>query len=791
MNIILKLIITNKFTIQCKVIDSQNNEKLIQLNDKQQEEYIPCISFSENKITICEEIKSNSIHFVEEWFNHSEDYKLFTVQFQNKEYQLLPEVLFSLIINVFKQQIEREYIITNTLIQLPITNNNENYNKILQRIKISLQAINLNGILIENEDEIDYNYQQQGELLYELLQKKDEYEKYHNLLQKSIQLTQNKDQKQKLMQCIEKFSCEESFNKEISILSLKERTKLKLYTLDNYCIFIASRFFESLQDHINLTKVSKRMKNNLEKFHYNPISLHNKSIHLFPNIETLYIYNKDDKYLTGGRIQQYINWNKFSFYNYEENKKLNKEKIIEFKKVVWTKEDTEKEAEIQQTNLKNKDESFDIDNWIFIIKIPTIVNELDENCFENIYIDEIEIPETIKSIPKKCFEKVDELTSITLPLNKIDKIYGNKIYSIKNNQLEQSLFLPTSIKVINHKEVDKLTSFEISTTITSLDEKCFYGCDELKQIIIPETVNNIPNNTFMNLSKLEELTIRSNNYTWKGNRLFGIIDECLYHIKIPQSIKKVNNQEIKPLETFTIPTNVTKLSEYCFANCQELTEIKGLENIKEIGKGCFYRCNKMNQEEYPEVKKNIDQYFNQLLTRKEKKQLEKWTDLKCSDILFDSNIDDWDINTSVLNERIIGNKQLTFLIEDTDEEKFGYYLNTIVIYNKYKNEVTDLKTFHFNLQSKNNRLKQPMKFEIEDIEDGGYELSENNSCFLILIGDICLFKEKRKNDCYCLDENESFNFKKIEKALCGKVENFDSSLNETFILKRLIVIQMK
>ena len=44
------------------------------------------------------------------------------------------------------------------------------------------------------------------------------------------------------------------------------------------------------------------------------------------------------------------------------------------------------------------------------------------------------------------------------------------------------------------------------------------------------------------------------------------------------------------------------------------------------------------------------------------KQLEEWTELKCSEIVFDSNVDNWDKNTSVLNERIIGKKQVAFVI---------------------------------------------------------------------------------------------------------------------------------
>ena len=68
------------------------------------------------------------------------------------------------------------------------------------------------------------------------------------------------------------------------------------------------------------------------------------------------------------------------------------------------------------------------------------------------------------------------------------------------------------------------------------------------------------------------------------------------------------------------------------------------------------------------MKQNIEKYFNELISEKEIDQLEEWTGLKCTDIIFDSNVDNWSVDTSVFNERIIGNKQMVFLIEDSKEE---------------------------------------------------------------------------------------------------------------------------
>ena len=152
--------------------------------------------------------------------------------------------------------------------------------------------------------------------------------------------------------------------------------------------------------------------------------------------------------------------------------------------------------------------------------------------------------------------------------------------------------------------------------------------------------------------------------------------------------------------------------------------------------------------------------------------------------MFDSDIDNWKQYETVFNERIIGKKQLVFLIEDEDGEKFGYYLNTEVV-EKHWNK-TDNKSFEFNLQS-NGRLPNPMKFEIKDLEEGGYLLfSKSNKDNLISLGDIYLCKENKKHEsCCCQYENE-FNYHGIKDALCGKTWSF-----YPFTPKRIVVIQMK
>ena len=48
-------------------------------------------------------------------------------------------------------------------------------------------------------------------------------------------------------------------------------------------------------------------------------------------------------------------------------------------------------------------------------------------------------------------------------------------------------------------------------------------------------------------------------------------------------MKIVNGKELKSMTSFTIPSNITKLENNCFAKCSQLTNIEALENIKEFG----------------------------------------------------------------------------------------------------------------------------------------------------------------------------------------------------------------
>ena len=211
---ILHIEINNQYQMKCSVIDSDYKKHNIKIHEKQQDEYSPIsITFEMNKIIITEE-RENSIKFINEFIDQPEEYKEYPIRYQNKEYKVIAEVLFAIIISQIINKIEKEWIIDDVILTIP----KKNY-QIVSRMRISLESIGLKNITI---NPIEYEYQSQGEYLQEIKEKYNQYNKYKSLLQKENK-TQLIDNKEPITQ--------DKFDETVR--------KNKISYLDNYSIFLA------------------------------------------------------------------------------------------------------------------------------------------------------------------------------------------------------------------------------------------------------------------------------------------------------------------------------------------------------------------------------------------------------------------------------------------------------------------------------------------------------------------------------------------------------------------------
>ena len=247
MHCTFKLLISQQNTIKCVIIKEDKTEELITL-ETNKEEYPIQISCTTNEIVVCQK-QENTIDFMNDWIKESNLYKKYSFTFQGKQHEAIAEILFALVINEFKNKVTKKYIIDETLVEIP-----SNDYTLLRRMKIALESTGLNYVFF-NDDSI-YDYTEQGYLLRDLITQNEEFKKYK---QKFESLKGSLDENQ--LQQIEKKEFTQSSMYEMSLkFTTKQKEKLGLYTLDNYCVFIASKYFNSFQDHVNLTFVSKRFR---------------------------------------------------------------------------------------------------------------------------------------------------------------------------------------------------------------------------------------------------------------------------------------------------------------------------------------------------------------------------------------------------------------------------------------------------------------------------------------------------------------------------------------------------
>ena len=83
-------------------------------------------------------LENNQINFFDDFIQNPIEYKLYTIQYQQKSYSIVAEVLIALILNDFVKKVKKEFIIDKTILVMPFENN-----FLKQRITVALEKIDL------------------------------------------------------------------------------------------------------------------------------------------------------------------------------------------------------------------------------------------------------------------------------------------------------------------------------------------------------------------------------------------------------------------------------------------------------------------------------------------------------------------------------------------------------------------------------------------------------------------------------------------------------------------------
>lgn len=222
-------------------------------------------------------------------------------------------------------------------------------------------------------------------------------------------------------------------------------------------------------------------------------------------------------------------------------------------------------------------------------------------------LTKITIPETVGQIDSRAFERCSKLNGIYITNLQAwfniyfqDSLsnplyYAGKLYL--NNQVISDLIVPDSVKVIKNNTFvgcSALKSVTLHENITEIGESAFYFCSGLTDLTLPNSVVTLGDFAFRDCSGLTSVVI--------GNKLQSIGMQAFYvctrliDLTISDSVVSIGESAFglcRSLVTLEIPNGVTQIGARAFEYCNSLEQVKISDSVNFIGDYAFEQCSEL------------------------------------------------------------------------------------------------------------------------------------------------------------------------------------------------------
>ena len=216
------------------------------------------------------------------------------------------------------------------------------------------------------------------------------------------------------------------------------------------------------------------------------------------------------------------------------------------------------------------------------VTIPNSVTSIGNYAFSRCSsLTALTIGNSVTTIGMRAFSECSTLTSITIP---------NSVISIGNYA-----FACRSLTKTNYTgDIAgwcKIKFADSGANPVSNSQNLYINNQEIKDLVIPNTVDSIHNYAFYGCSSLTSVTI-PNSVTSIGKYAFY---QCssLTSVNIPNSVTSIKSSAFNgcsALSSITIPNSVTDIENYAFEGCQSLTSITIPNSVTSIGINPFAGC---------------------------------------------------------------------------------------------------------------------------------------------------------------------------------------------------------
>ncbi|MBE6319558.1 MAG: leucine-rich repeat domain-containing protein [Bacteroidales bacterium] len=282
------------------------------------------------------------------------------------------------------------------------------------------------------------------------------------------------------------------------------------------------------------------------------------------------------------------------------------------------------------------------DQEIKDLVIPNTVDSIQNYAFYECFsLKSVTIPNSVKSIGyhtfyRCCFLKKDFVNNSPLDAEE-NGYWGARVGEIEVD----GMIIQGTIVVGCRKNVTNAT---IPNYITSIGSDAFAKCSSLTLVIISSRINSIGSGAFDGCDALTKTNYLGDIAGWCAIKFGGssanpisnshnlyINNQEIRDLVIPNTVDSIHNDAFyecfsltsvsignsvmsigydafggcSSLSSVTIGNSVTSIGDYAFSNCSSLTSINIPESVTSIGKNAFSNCSSLTSINIPESVTNI------------------------------------------------------------------------------------------------------------------------------------------------------------------------------------------
>ena len=241
--------------------------------------------------------------------------------------------------------------------------------------------------------------------------------------------------------------------------------------------------------------------------------------------------------------------------------------------------------------------AFDGCSGLTSVNIPNSVTSISCNAFKGCSgLTSVNIPNSVTSISDYAFYGCSELTAVHI--TDLASWCNISFYYSESNPLSYAHHL-----YLNGEEVKDLV---IPNSVRSIGRSAFSGCSGLTSVTIPSSVTSISDYAFSGCSGLTSVTIPSSVISIGGSAFYGC--SGLTAVTIPNSVTSIGEGAFygcSGLTSITIPNSVTSIDDYAFSGCSGLTDITIPNSVTSIGSEAFRGCSNIPFFTVPDNVKNV------------------------------------------------------------------------------------------------------------------------------------------------------------------------------------------